>query len=192
MQAGDSRLALGPRPFETALARLLRVRIGGPDTRHRPVFCPAPGLAGLETQMPSSFPLKGRAERQGVSPRPRRHVGEHVAPCAEAHGKQQASDAAHTPAFRTQMDFAACSMSQEASQRRRCPVRASCCPDMHLGRPPAWSASTACRLTDPRLPPVIRKPSGPTSQRPPHPAPHYEDAHDAPLIGTGRMYLYFG
>ena len=25
---------------------------------------------------------------------------------------------------------------------RRVPVRASCCPDMHLGRPPVWSAST--------------------------------------------------
>src|SRR5215212_8701241 len=70
-----------------------------------------------------------------------------------------------------------------------CLVRSSCCPDMHLGRPPAWSASTACRLTDPRLPPVIRKPSGPTSQRPSHPAPHYDDAHDAPLIGPGRSII---
>ncbi len=45
------------------------------------------------------------------------------------------------PAFRTRMDFAACSMSQEASLPPSLPVRASCRPDMHLGRPPVLPAS---------------------------------------------------
>ena len=81
------------------------------DARHRPVFCPAPGLAGR----PVPFPPKGRAERQGVSPRPRRHVPEHMAPCArKAHGKTSHGSSA-TPAFRTRMDFAACCMSQGLS-----------------------------------------------------------------------------
>jgi hypothetical protein len=81
-----------------------------PDVRHRPLFISGSGFADLF--VPS--PPKGRAERQGVSPRPRRHVGEHVASCAfRAHDSvcrstrrvavytATASDAAHTPAFRT-------------------------------------------------------------------------------------------
>jgi hypothetical protein len=78
-----------PTPFDAFQPpALIRVRVRGAGARHRPEFCPASGRAGLETQLPSSSPPKGRAERQGVSPRPRRHVGEHMAPCAEAHGKQ--------------------------------------------------------------------------------------------------------
>ena len=61
------------------------------------------------------FSPKGRAERQGVSPRPRRHVPEHMAPCArKAHGKHS-HGSSNTPAFRTRMDFAACCMSQGLS-----------------------------------------------------------------------------
>ena len=45
------------------------------------------------------------------------------------------------PAFRTRMDFAACCMPQGAPFRRRVPVRASCRPDMHLGRPPVAPVS---------------------------------------------------
>ncbi len=57
------------------------------------------------------IPLKGACGTQGVSPRPRRHVGDHVASCAfQAHDtvycwnstrQTAASDAVHTPAFRT-------------------------------------------------------------------------------------------
>ena len=120
-------------------------------------------------------------------------------PCAFQHTGRSNSSLSRTghrtqvsPAFRTRMGFSACSMSPGiATLAGACLVRANCCPDMHLGRPPAWSASIACLYTDPRLPPVIRKPSGPTAQRPPHPAPHYGDGHDAPLIGTGRAYVYF-
>ena len=58
---------------------------------------------------------KGRAERQGVSPRPRRHVRAHGLRVLWAHGKTNSLGSGSTPAFRTRMDFAACCMSQGLS-----------------------------------------------------------------------------
>src|SRR4029079_1787111 len=40
-----------------------------------------------------------------------------------------------TPALRTRLDYAACSMSQGLLLSPTRPVRANCRPDMHLGRP---------------------------------------------------------
>ena len=111
-----------------------------------------------------SFPPKGRAERQGVSPRPRRHVGETRGSRApKAHGKQSSLGRSAYACVPHAMDFAACCMSQEASQRRRCPVRASCCPDMHLGRPPVLPASVPyppSRISDPESSVKVRHRGG--------------------------------
>ena len=186
------------------IAALIRASV--PDTRHRPRVRPAPGLAGRLLPFRSQRGVrndwaKRRARGARIAAGSRMPFGTRR-PCAFQHTGRSNSSLSRTghrtqvsPAFRTRMGFSACSMSPGiATLAGACLVRANCCPDMHLGRPPAWSASTACRLADPRLPPVIRKPSGPTAQRPPHPAPHYGDGHDAPLIGTGRSteYSYLG
>ena len=71
-----------------------------------------PGLAGPSC---SFSPPKGRAERQGVSPRPRRHVRAHGFRVLWAHGKTNSLGSGSSPAFRTRMDFAACCMSQGLS-----------------------------------------------------------------------------
>ena len=121
------------------------------------MVCPAPGRAGLLLSL-VRFPKKGRAERLGVSPRPRRHgcrnaVDTHGAlrlltlqgtgqPYARrAHGRAvdednppQKQDNACVPHA---MDFAAClHVPGGVAGADACPVRAGCCPDMHLGRPP--------------------------------------------------------
>ena len=57
--------------------------------RHRPVSRPAQGTPVI---LVPHFP-KGRAERQGVSPRPRRHVRTHGLRVLKAHGENKASDA---------------------------------------------------------------------------------------------------
>ncbi len=85
------------------LRRLQTCEIGpcNEPARGKPVFS---GLAFLISP-------EGARGTQGVSPRPRRHVGDHVASCAfQAHDtvscwnstrQTAASDAVHTPAFRT-------------------------------------------------------------------------------------------
>ena len=155
-----------------------------PDARHRPVFCPAPGLAGR----PVPFSPEGRAERQGVH----RARG---AMCREAHGNrvpkhtaEHSHGSSNTPAFRTRMDFAACCMSQGLSLAPTRPVRASCRPDMHLDRPPVLPASVpraAARISDPASVSRVRHRSGH-----PHPAPRFEDDRHAPLIGDGMADKY--
>ena len=134
--------------------------------RHRPVFTPAPGLAGLP--LSSVFP-KGRAERLGETPRPRRPQVSAGIPHAKHTGKvrrepdrPQNTGVACVPHA---MDFAACCM-RPGSFTFADPARsrASCRAGMHLDRPPVWPALTACQHPDPRLfRSVIRKPSGPTS-----------------------------
>ena len=130
----------------------------------------------------SLSPPKGRAERQGVSPRPRRHVPEHMAPCArKAHGKTS-HGSSNTPAFRTRMDFAACCMSQGLSLAPTRPRSCELSPGHALG--PSARLAGVC----PRPPSRISDPQrvrGPASWRPPHPAPRFEDDRHAPLIGTG-------
>ena len=153
------------------------------------MFTPAPGLPVFCCLSGSPIGACGTTGRNAAPAAPALLV--RASRMQSTRARSGASRTGHrtqvSPAFRTRMGFSACSMSPGiATLAGACLVRANCCPDMHLGRPPAWSASIACLYTDPRLPPVIRKPSGPTSQRPPHPAPHYGDGHDAPLIGTGR------
>ena len=116
-------------------------------------------------------------------------------PCAFQHTGRSNSSLSRTghrtqvsPAFRTRMGFSACSMSPGiAALVGTCLVRANCRPDMHLGRPPAWSASTACRLADPRLPPVIRKLQARPRSGHRIPLRVMVTAMTRPLIGTGRQ-----
>jgi hypothetical protein len=127
------------------------------------------------------FSPEGACGTPGVSPRPRRHV---LRNAVDAHGtlclernKAQGSRmpvAGHTAAARLR------TATTEAGRRLRSardgfcgllhvpggvagadagPVRASCRPDMHLGRPPVTPASI-----------LFRRP-GPASLRPPPPAP---------------------
>jgi hypothetical protein len=109
---------------------------------------------------------------------------EHMAPCAEAHGKQTASEAAHTPAFRTRMDFAACCMSRGLSLAPTRPRSCELSPGHALG-PSARVAGVCPHPLRPYF--QISSVRGATSWRPPHPAPHLEDARDAPLAGPGRL-----
>ena len=126
------------------------------DTRHRPVFRPAPGLAGY----PVPHLPKGRAERQGVSPRPRRPHGlDAGSPHAAfaAHGqwpsptpkivelnRASEADLRLRSAREWTLRLAAC--PRGCHWRRRAPVRASCRPDMHLDRPPVLPASVPVRF----------------------------------------------
>jgi len=77
----------------------------------------------------------------------------------------------------------AASLTGNCRLRRPRPDRTNCRTGMHLDRPPVASASISCPTADPRLSPVIlpsvptmsvtvvsSQHSGPTSQRPPHPA----------------------
>ena len=161
--------------------------------RHRPVSGPAPGLAGLSC---SSSPPKGRAERQGVSPRPRRPHGldagsPHAAFAAHERwssptpkivepNRASEADLRLRSAREWILRLAAC--PRGCHWRRRAPVRASCRPDMHLDRPPVLPASVPVRflriaiLTASR----VRHRSGH-----PHPAPRIEDDRHAPLTGAG-------
>ena len=85
---------------------------------------------------------KGRAEHRAFHRARGATWVNHVAAVCERHtAKGSSLGRSSTPAFRTRMDFAACSMSQEASLPPSLPVRASCRPDMHLGRPPVLPAS---------------------------------------------------
>ena len=63
----------------------------------------------------------------------------------------------------------------KAPFRRRLSVRASYCPDMHLGRPPVLP------VVSPRPPSRKKAARSPASWRPPQPAPRHENAHEAPL-----------
>jgi hypothetical protein len=148
------------------------------------------------------FPPKGACGTPGVSPRPRRHV---LRNAVDAHGtlhlernKAQGSRmpvAGHAAAARLR------TATTEAGQRLRsardgffgllhvpggvagadaCPVRAGCCPDMHLDRPPVAPASFPFRKT------------GPASLRPPPPAPRQRRRSRRAPYRTGmggRLFL---
>ena len=89
-----------------------------------------------------------------------------------------------TPAFRTRMDFAACSMSRGLSLAPTRPVRASCRPDMHLDRPPDAPASVPGRFLR-----ITRSPLRPESgivAATRIPLPRCKDDCDAPLTGAGQ------
>ncbi len=150
------------------------------DTRHRPVSQSGPRACRSSLFLISP---KGRAERQGVSPRPRRHVRAHGLRVQKHTAKQTASDAdLRLRSAREWIFRLAASLTGNCRLRRPRPDRASCRTGMHLDRPPVVSASISRPTADPRLSPVIlpsvptmsvtvvsSQHSGPTSQRPPHP-----------------------
>ena len=105
----------------------------------------------------------------------------------EAHGKQQPRKQQYACVPHA-VDFAACCITdRELSLAPTPPGPRELSTGMHLDRPPVASASLSCPTADPRLSSVIRRHSGPTSQRPPHPAPRFDDDRDAPLTGAGRQ-----
>ncbi len=127
-----------------------------PDARHRPVFGPAPGHAGLP--VPSS--PKGRAERQGVSPRPRRphglDAGSPHAAFATAPGQwpsptpkivelNRAVGSRSSPAFRTRMDFAACCITDQGIVACADPARIV----RAVARACTWTVRPSCRRQSP-------------------------------------------
>ena len=156
--------------------------VQSPDVHHHPSYVSGSGFAGL---LSSSLTRRGvRNDRAFHRARGAtcRSTGIRV---LKAHGKHS-HGSSNTPAFRTRMDFAACCISQGASlaPTRRPTVRA-------VAR--ACTGPSARRvgvnlLSDSGSPAFARNPqrSGPTSQRPPHPAPRFDDDRDAPLIGAGR------
>ena len=143
------------------------------DAHHRPAFCPAPGLAGL---LVPSLPERA-CGTTGRFTAPAAPCANTWPPCAKAHGNNKSLGRRSSPAFRTRMDFAVCSMSQGRRLRRRLPVRANCRPDMHLDRPPVLPASAPVRVDR-----IFRSLTSGARHRGghPHPAPHHEDARDAP------------
>ena len=144
----------------------------GSDARHRPVFCPAPGHAGLETQCLPHFPLRGvRNDRAFHRAR--------GATCGEARGsrapkhtaKQAASDAAHTPrvphanGFRGLLHVPGGVATADAFPFVRTVAR-TC----------TWAVRPCCRRLSLIVASRIGDPEsnfkGPASWRPPHPAIH--------------------
>ena len=131
---------------------------GSPDARHRPVFGPAPGLAGLP--VPCSPPRRGvrndRAFHRARGARMCWHTGSPHAAFA-AHGQWPSptpkivglnraveADLRLRSARGWILRLAAC--PRGCRWRRRAPVRASCRPDMHLDRPPVLPASVPVRF----------------------------------------------
>ena len=150
-----------------------------PDARHRPVFCPAPGHAGLEPQMPSSFPRRGvRNDRAFHRARGATWVTTWH-PCAESTRQTTASDAGRRLRSAREWILRLAACPRRRRFRRRFPVRANCRPDMHLGRPPVLPASvpsSAFRISDPDSSSRVRHRGGhriplSTSRRRPRRAP---------------------
>ena len=132
---------------------------------------------------PCSFPLKGRAEHRAFYRARGATWVNHVASCAFR---------AHDSVCRKHTVVLPCTRQRPRTQRvrlrsarewisrlapcpkrrrfrLRLPVRASCRPDMHLGRPPVLPASVPCPLPAPE---ILTTALGPASWRPPHPAIH--------------------
>ena len=129
------------------------------------------------------FPPKGRAERQGVSPRPRRHVPEHMAPCAESTRqtqprKQHYACVPHANGLCGLLHVPGVVTGADAPPFVRAVARTCTWTVRPFCR--RLSLSAFARISDPR-----QRPKGPASLRPPHPAPRFEDDRHAPLIGAG-------
>ena len=91
----------------------------------------------------SSISPKGRAERQGVSPRPRRHVRAHGLRVLWAHGKQTASEAAQRPRSAREWISRLAACPRGCRLRRRAPfVRA-------VARTCTWTVRPCCRCLSP-------------------------------------------
>ena len=109
----------------------------------------------------SSSPRKGRAERQGVSPRPRRpHVLAYGQPARRFRGTRAVAQpnaedrwaepgrgSRSSPAFRTRMDFAACCMSQGLSLAPTRPRSCELSPGHALGPSARLAGVCPCPLS---------------------------------------------
>ena len=148
---GVARSPMGASPFETPRSALRASRAPqgeGQGMSSRlvqsqtciitPRTCPARGS-------PASFRLpcpKGRAERQGVSPRPRRHVPRSTwQPCAESTRQTQPRKRLNARVPHANGLCGLLHVPGGVTGADAPPVRASCRPDMHLDRPPVVPAS---------------------------------------------------
>ena len=177
--------------------------------RHRPVFGPAPGLAGRHARLaftpfaPINVPCspQGACGTTGRKSRARGarmcwHAGSPHAAFA-AHGQwpsptpkivelNRASEAdLRLRSARGWILRLAASLTGNCRLRRPRPDRASCRAGMHSDRPPVASASISCPPANPRLSSVIR--SIQARHRSGHriPLPRFDDDRDAPLTGAG-------
>ena len=149
------------------------------DTRHRPVFSPAPGLAGRSALGACPFAQNqcSLLRRRGVRNDRAFHRARGARTCLHA-GSPHAAFAAHgqwpspTPKIvepnraseadlrlRSAREWTlrlAASLTGNCRLRRPRPDRTSCRAGMHLDRPPVASASLSCPTADPRLSSVIR------------------------------------
>jgi hypothetical protein len=121
--------------------------------RHRPVVCPAPGLAGRLVPCPP----EGACGTTGRFTAPAAPCASTWLPCAlGTRQQQQAPDADRR--LRSARGWTlrlAASLTGNCRLRRPRPDRASCRAGMHLDRPPDASASISCPTADPRLSSVI-------------------------------------
>ena len=125
---------------------------------------------------------KGRAERQGVSPRPRRHVRAHGSVCPKSTRQTQPRKRLNA---RVPHANGLCGLLHVPGVVTGADAPRSCelSPGHALG-PSARRAGVCPRpFEDPRSSTAVRvrHRSGH-----PHPAPRFEDDRDAPLIGAGR------
>ena len=174
-------------------SRILR----SPDAHHRPSFMSGSGFTGLFL---SSLPRGacGTTGRFTAPAAPTSCVMRAARlPFSSAHGRwpsptpkivelNRASEAdLRLRSARGWILRLAASLTGNCRLRRPRPDRTNCRTGMHLDRPPVASASISCPTADPRLSSVIRRLSGPTSQRPPHPAPQLDDDRVAPSRRNG-------
>ena len=142
---------------------------------------------------------KGRAERLGERPRPRRpHLATREIPhagfaagtravvqlkCVKPPRPDRASEADFTLRSAREWIFRPAGCPRDGCLRQRPPVRASCRPDMHSSRPPVTPASAPSRFgkaeTLPRAT-EARHRCGPS-----RPAPRREDDRGTLLAGAG-------
>jgi hypothetical protein len=130
---------------------------------HRPC---SPLGAGLAVSFPYPLPQKERAERLGEDrargarmPTGSPHadfLGQHTSggPTATARSSQpnRAEEADTSPAFRTRMDFAACSMSQGWSLPPTSPRSCELSPGHALGPSARYAGVSPGPLEDPKIP----------------------------------------
>ena len=152
----------------------LRLQLRRARTRHRPVFCPAPGLAGHPVpHLPRRGVRNDRAFHRARGARMCWHAGSPHAACA-AHGQwssptpkivelNRASEADLRLRSARGWIFRLAACPRGCRWRRRAPVRASCRPDMHLDRPPVLPASVPVRFLGICDPHCVQ---GPASLRP--------------------------
>ena len=193
------RHASSPRVLSGSARRACPVR-AKQNLRRLQTCESAPALSRRRARRSSlrSFPRRGVRNDWARTPRPRRphglDAGSPHAVFATAHGRWSSptpkivelnraseADLRLRSARGWILRLAAC--PRGCHWRRRAPVRASCRPDMHLGRPPVLPASVPVRFLRIGDPP-LRPGSGIVAAT--HiPLPRFEDDRDAPLTGAG-------